>query len=60
MTPRIKKTGSRKQAIDAMCKSCIYDSHSSGTWRSQVKACTSYDCPLYSFRPLPVTTHEKA
>lgn len=45
---------SRKKAINDKCKECIYDPHSGmGTWREQVAACTSYNCPLYKFRPLP-------
>ena len=43
---------SRKKAIDNMCKKCIYDPYDKGTWRAQVTGCTSYDCPLYQYRPL--------
>lgn len=45
----------RGQAINMMCKSCIYDPHpdAHGTWREQVGACGSVDCPLWCFRPLP-------
>ena len=48
--PRIKKP-SRKQAINAMCKDCIYDPTNGGTWLEQVTACTSTECPLYQLRP---------
>lgn len=44
----------RQQAINAFCKDCIYDSADGGTWREQVKACTSQDCPLFEHRPVPV------
>lgn len=43
---------SMRAAIDAMCKQCIYDPHcGSGTWRQQVEACTSTNCPLFDYRP---------
>lgn len=43
----------RKQAIDAYCKQCIYDELEPGGWRQQVEACTVTHCPLYAFRPTP-------
>lgn len=48
--------GSRRDAIDKHCKSCIYDQQDStakGTWRQQVRACTSTDCELWEHRPMP-------
>lgn len=43
---------SLRRAIDAKCKSCIYDPRSGGgTWRQQVAACTSSNCPLHPVRP---------
>jgi hypothetical protein len=51
--------GSRKKAIDAKCKDCIYDECDVGTWRQQVAACTSYQCPLHSFRPLPAMSEKE-
>ena len=45
------KKRSRKQAIEAFCKHCIYDSKWDGTWRQQTEACETNDCPLYDFRP---------
>ncbi|RKZ87530.1 MAG: hypothetical protein DRQ39_04015 [Gammaproteobacteria bacterium] len=43
----------RQQAINAMCKSCIYDEGGgNGTWRDQTEGCTAPDCPLYEHRPL--------
>jgi len=45
---------SRQQAIDAMCKECIYDpANGNGTWRKQVQECSSVGCPLYPYRPVP-------
>ena len=45
------KKRSRKQAIEAFCKHCIYDPTWDGTWRQQTEACETNDCPLYDFRP---------
>ena len=53
--PNQRPKGSRAQAINAMCKSCIYDARSAGNWRQQVTACPSQTCPLYPFRPLTGT-----
>lgn len=45
---------SRKAAIDQLCKDCIYDPEfGNGTWRKQVQNCTSTDCAVYPFRPVP-------
>ena len=43
---------SLRAAIDAKCKSCIYDPLAGGTWREQVQGCSSADCPLHPFRPI--------
>jgi len=44
---------SLRAAIDAKCKSCIYDPGSgNGSWREQVQACSSANCPLHPLRPL--------
>lgn len=44
---------SLRTAIDAMCKSCIYDPGSgNGAWREQVEACASSNCPLHTVRPV--------
>jgi len=52
---------SLRAAIDAMCRSCIYDSGSgNGGWREQVQACSSANCPLHPVRPLPVKTIRRA
>ncbi len=44
---------SRKKAINAMCKGCIYDKDDKGTVRQQVAKCASYKCPLFDYRPVP-------
>jgi hypothetical protein len=44
---------SLRAAVNAKCKSCIYDPGSgNGTWRKQVEACSSSNCPLHPFRPI--------
>ena len=43
---------SRKSAVNAKCKECIYDPvGGKGTWRQQVSACTARRCPLWPLRP---------
>ena len=45
---------SLRAAIDAKCKDCIYDPLcGGGTWREQVAQCSSVDCPLWPYRPMP-------
>ena len=46
---------SLRAAIDAKCKSCIYDQGHGGTWREQVGECGSSNCPLHPVRPMPTT-----
>lgn len=44
---------SYKKAVDAKCKSCIYDPLSgNGAWREQVSRCSVYRCPLWEIRPM--------
>lgn len=43
----------RATAINAMCRGCIVDPMSGGTWREQVACCVSAACPLFNFRPMP-------
>jgi hypothetical protein len=44
---------SLRTAVNAKCRSCIYDPGSGhGTWREQVEACSSSNCPLHPFRPI--------
>ena len=54
----LKGNPSPRKRIAAMCCSCIYDPYAQGegSWRMQVKNCTSNTCPLYPVRPLPGTT----
>lgn len=42
---------SLRKAIDAQCRSCIYDPNERGSALAQVRACTSFACPLYPVRP---------
>ena len=49
----LKKAGF-KAKIRAFCCHCIYDPYQEGTWLKQAKKCTSWHCPLYSVRPLPI------
>lgn len=43
---------SLRAAIDAKCKSCIYDPGARGNWREQVQGCSSANCPLHPLRPI--------
>ena len=46
---------SLRAAINAMCKSCLYDpGNGNGAWRAQIEACSSSNCALHPVRPLPV------
>lgn len=46
---------SLRAAIDAMCRSCLYDpGNGTGGWREQVQGCSSSNCALHAVRPLPV------
>ena len=47
-----------RSAINAQFKDCIYDASGKGTWRQQVEACTSYNCPLYDVRPVPIVVKD--
>ncbi len=49
--PKSRKKASRRAAITAYCKWCLYDPGARGTWRQQVDGCTATDCPLYPVRP---------
>jgi CMP-N-acetylneuraminic acid synthetase len=42
---------SLRLAVNAQCYDCIYDKSDAGTWRQQVEACPSINCPLYCQRP---------
>lgn len=50
---REKNKKGRQGKINAKCIDCIYDGVCGvGTWRQQVEACTSLNCPLYPVRPM--------
>ena len=44
---------SLRKAINQMCKSCIHDPLSAGTWRQQVFLCSVKSCPLWELRAKP-------
>jgi hypothetical protein len=44
---------SLRLAINAQCYDCIYDKSDVGSWRQQVAACPSANCPLYCQRLKP-------
>jgi len=44
---------SLRKAINQMCKSCIHDPLSAGTWRQQVFLCSVKSCPLWEVRTKP-------
>jgi hypothetical protein len=51
---------SLRLAINAQCYDCIYDKSEQGTWRQQVEACPSANCPLYCHRPKSNSLSEAA
>ena len=51
MIPHIARKSLRR-AIDAKCRSCIYDEANVGSWLVQVTLCSCRDCPLYEVRPV--------
>ena len=47
--------------INAFCCHCIFDPYQKGTWLKQIEKCTSWHCPLFTVRPLPIgRTHKEA
>ena len=46
-----KKPRSLRIAINAHCRSCIYDSQAAGSWLAQVTLCPCTDCELHEVRP---------
>jgi hypothetical protein len=46
-----KKSQSLRKAINAHCRSCVYDSQAAGSWRAQVTLCPCTGCELYGVRP---------
>jgi hypothetical protein len=51
---------SLRLAVNAQCYDCIYDKSDIGTWRQQVAACPSINCPLYYQRPKATSKGEAA
>jgi len=47
-----KKPQSLRRAIDAHCRSCVFDDKAAGTWRQQSHLCPVKNCALYPVRPL--------
>lgn len=45
-----------KPAVEAFCKSCVYDELALGTWRHQTAACRVTHCALWGGRPV----HDRA
>jgi hypothetical protein len=54
------KPKSLRLAINAQCYDCIYDKADVGSWRQQVEACPSINCPLYCQRPKAISKGEAA
>jgi hypothetical protein len=53
------KRPSLRAAINAMCRSCIYDPVAGrGNWRQQVTACTATSCALFRIRPVSMPERE--
>jgi hypothetical protein len=42
---------SLRNSINRFCRECLYDPRERGSWRQQVEACTSPECPLFPVRP---------
>ena len=40
-----------KSAVTRHCKSCVFDSSASGTWKQQVTLCSVKKCALWEVRP---------
>ncbi len=50
---------SLRAAINAMCKSCLYDpGNGNGGWREQIQGCPSSNCSLHPVRPMPVNARK--
>ena len=43
---------SLRRAVNAYCRSCIYDPGDIGTAAQQIACCIVTECPLYPFRPI--------
>ena len=47
---------SLRKAINQMCKSCIHDPLSPGSWRQHVFLCSAKSCPLWDITELKPTS----
>ena len=59
MPKNLANPTTRAAAINALCWECIYDPNEKGSWRAQVEACLSPECPLYEFRPKTIGSEAK-
>jgi hypothetical protein len=50
--PKPSRPRSLRKAIDANCRSCVYDPANAGNWRQQVTMCSCHDCAIYPVRPV--------
>ena len=41
-----------REAINANCRSCVFDPANAGNWRQQVTMCSCHDCAIYPVRPV--------
>lgn len=58
---REKEKNGMRGKVNAKCIECIYDGECGvGTWRQQVEACTSFDCPLHDIRPTSISEKRSA
>ena len=48
---QLPKKLSLRKAINAHCKSCVYDQLAAGSWKAQVTLCSVYKCELFDVRP---------
>ena len=48
---QLPKKPSLRKAINAHCKSCVYDNLAAGTWLAQVTLCSVRGCELFDVRP---------
>jgi len=48
-------TMTRQAAIKDYCRSCICDEENGGRWTEQTALCSTIECPLWRFRPVPRT-----
>lgn len=53
---RYQRRPTRGSAIKAMCAHCVgcTESHLEPGFRDTIRFCSSYDCPLYRYRPFQI------